>query len=287
MPIYAPTLPPRPALDQDKSPILVLAFFDLSRILRQKLGRFFGFVFVGILLIQLTVLYTKHLLATNPELGQLKDFADQVMPNAASFQASLLHSSTLTFLWFLVALIGGGLIARDTLYRIRPLIYAHPVRPADYLGSKALVAFGIPFGVQLPFIILPWLLSMLVAGPGGPIWPTAPLHLVPAAALNSLVMAAVVLGASSMAGTPKAGMGWVLGVIFASSAVGGILAGTFGDTSWIAISPIGLTEAWPALLCGVEKPLMPLWTAIIATLAHIGLWAYIAIRRTKPSEAVI
>jgi ABC-type transport system involved in multi-copper enzyme maturation permease subunit len=267
--------------------LLVLARFDLERILRGKIGRFFGFVFLGILLIQLTVIYTKYLVAASPELGSINEFIEQVMPNPARFQASLLHSSMLSFLWFLAALIGGALISRDTLYRIRPLVYAHPVRPADYLASKALVAFGIPFCVQLPYAILPWLLSMLVAGPQGPIWPITPLLLIPAAAANSVVMASIVLGASSIAGTPKAGMGWVLGLVFATSAVGGILTGIFKNTAWIALSPIGLTEAWPGLLCGVEKPPIPLWVAIFATAAYFYLCFYIAKRRTRPSEAVI
>jgi len=287
MPIYAPTLPPRPNLTQDKSPILVLVRFDLTRIIRQKLGRFFGIVFLGILVIQLTVLYTKYLVATNQQLDQVRGLADQVLPDQVIFQASLLNSSMLFFLWFQIALICGGLISRDTLYRIRPLMYAHPVRPLDYLASKALVAFGIPFCIQLSFIIAPWLLSMLIAGADGPVWPTTPLYLIPAATLNSMVMASVTLGASSMASTPKAGMGWVIGLILGPTAVGGILTGILGNSSWMALSPMALTESWPKILCGVTKTVVPLWPAIIATALNICLWAYIVRRRTIPSEAVI
>ena len=287
MPIYAPSLPPRPSTGRDKSPILVLARFDLIRILHQKLGRFFGFVFLAILVIQLSILYSKHLMATSPQLEQIKEIADHLLPNPAAFQASLLHSSMLTFLWFQVALISGGLIARDTLYRIRPLVYAHPVRHLDYLASKALIAFGIPFCIQLPFVVLPWLLSMAVAGASGPVWPTTPLYLVPAAALNSLVMASVALGASSLAGTPKSGVGWIIGLLLAPSAVGGILSGIFGSQSWMALSPMALTESWPKLLCGVEKTSVPLAPATIATSVNFCLWFYVAKRRTGASESVI
>jgi len=287
MPIYAPTLPPTPDLTKRRSPILALARFELTRILRKKLGRFFGGVFIGILLTQLTILYTKYLIATNTQLEQVKGLADQILPKPANFQASLLHSSMLLLLWFQVALIGGGLISRDTLYRIRPLIFAHPVRPLDYLTSKALIAFGIPFCIQMPFIIVPWLLSMLIAGSGGPIWPVTPLYLIPAAILNSMVMASVTLGASSLAGTPKAGMGWVIGLILGPSVLGGILTGVFADASWMVLSPVVITESWPKILCGVANTAIPLWPIIAATAAYIFLWLYIAKRRTMPSEAVI
>jgi len=287
MPIYAPTLPPRPDLTNGRPPALVMARFDLARALRQKLGRFFGFVFLIILAIQLGVLYSKHMISQTPQLNQLKDLADQVLPNAAALQASLLHPSMLSFLWFQVALMGGGLVSRDTLYRIRPLIFAHPVSHLDYLSSKALVAFGIPFCTQLPFIVLPWLLSLMIAGVDGPIWLTAPMHLIPAAALNSVVMAAVALGASSMSATPKAGVGWAIGLLMAPSAVGGILSGSLNNSSWMALSPFALTDSWPKLLCGVEKTLIPLWLVALATVAHVVLWLYVAKRRTTPSEAVI
>ena len=286
MPIYAPSLPPRPTLIPNKSPILVLARFDLARIWRLKLGRFFGLAFFSILVTLLSILYAKHLVSTNPQMGQIQDLADQFLPQQAAFQASLLHPSMLFFLWLQVAMISGGLIARDTMYRIRPLIYAHPVRPQEYIASKALTAFGIPFCIQLPFIVLPWLLSMLIAGPSGPVWPIAPLLLVPAAALNALVMASITVGASSLANTPKAGMGWVIGLVLGPSAIGGILSGVF-DSSWMAMSPLALTQAWPSILCGADETVVPIWHAIIATAVHAVLWAYVAKWRTVPSEAAI
>ena len=56
---------------------------------------------------------------------------------------------------------------------------------------------------------LPWAMSNLMAGKLGPVWPSAPLHLVPAAFMVSMLMGAITLGASSMASTPRAGFGWV------------------------------------------------------------------------------
>jgi ABC-type transport system involved in multi-copper enzyme maturation permease subunit len=260
----------------------------LTRILRQKLGRFFGAAFLGILSVRLIILYTKYLVATTPELDQVKGLADQILPDAANFQASLLDLATMTILWFQVAFISGALISRDTLYRTRPLIYAHPVRQIDYLASKVLVAFAIPFCIQLPFILFPWLASMLIAGVNGPVWPTTPLLLIPAAALNSMVMASVALGASSMASTPKAGMGWALALFFVPSGIAGILSGIFREPSWMAINPMMLTATWPNIMCGVKKAGIPsLWPVIIATTAHIFLWMYIARWRTRASEAGI
>ena len=286
MPIYAPTLPPRPDLTKAASPILVLAKFDLARMLRQKLGRFFGIVFLGVLAINLMVLYAKHLMVVSPDMAQLKDFAELVLPQPASFQASLLHPSMLFFLWFQAALISGGLIARDTLHRIRPLIYAHPVRPSDYVASKAISAIAVPLCVQFLFIFLPWLLSLLIAGPDGPVWPTAPLYLIPAAAINSVLIASVALGASSISSTPKSGFGWALALLFGSTAIGGILAGIFRAQAWLALSPMGLTDAWPRILCGVEGAHIPLWAAAASTSAHFFLWTYVVVSRTRPSEAV-
>jgi ABC-type transport system involved in multi-copper enzyme maturation permease subunit len=260
----------------------------LARIWRQKLGRFFGAAFLGILSVKLIILYTKYLVATTPELDQVKGLADQILPNAANFQASLLDLATMLILWFQVAFISGALISRDTLYRIRPLIYAHPVSQMDYLASKALVAFAIPFCIQLPFILLPWLASMLIAGVNGPVWPITPLLLIPAAALNSMVMASVALGASAMASTPKAGMGWALGLFFAPSSIGGILSGIFREPSWMVLNPMVLTTAWPNIMCGVKKTGIPsFWPVIIATVVNLCLWMYVAKWRTRASEAVI
>lgn len=287
MPIYPPSLPPRPSIQEKKSPIFVLARFDLTRILRKKLGRFFGFVFLSILIVKSGILYLHNLMNTNSQFGQVKDFANQFIPQPADFQASLLDSTMLIFLWLQVGLIGGGLISRDTLFRIRPLIYAHPVRPLDYLASKTLLAFSIPFYVQLPFILFPWLLSLLIAGIGGPVWPSAPLYLIPAAILNSMIMASITIGASSLANTPKAGIGWVVGLTMAPNFVGTLLSGIYGNRAWRALSPIMLTESWPKILCGAEKTLVPFWPAIAATVIHVCLWIYIAKRRTQPTEAVI
>ncbi|MDR2561701.1 MAG: hypothetical protein LBC63_08025 [Holophagales bacterium] len=286
MPIYSPALPPSPHFSKDKSPIPALVRFDLGRIWRNKIGRFFGLVFIGILAVQLTVIYTKYLLDASV-LEQAKGIAGHILPKPAALQASLLHGAMLFFLWFQSAWINGALVSRDTLYRVRPLIYAHPVRPAEYLAAKAIIAIGMPFCFQLPFIFLPWLLSLLLAGAGGPIWATAPLHLVPAAALNSMVIASVTLGASSLAGTPKTGMAWALGLIFGLGAVGGILFAILHDPNWMAINPAALTESWPKLLCGADNASVPLTPSIIATAVNICLWAYVSWQRTRPSEAVI
>ena len=287
MPIYAPSLPPRPALDQGLHPALVIFRFDLRRVLRLKLGRFFGFAFIGILLVQCGWLYVKHLLGTNAALATLRPLADQVVPQGPAFQAQLLNPAMLTLLWFQVALVGGGLVARDTLYRIRPLLYAHPVTPLDYLAAKGLFAAGLPLLIQLPFIFLPWLLSLAIAGLGGPVWPTAPLYLVPCAVIIAVLMGAVTLGASSMAAGPKAGFGWAMGVIIGSGSLGSVLAASLGDPRWMALGVGNLTRAWTYILCQVpghqELTLAP---AASATAAHILFWTWLAVRRTRSSEAV-
>jgi ABC-type transport system involved in multi-copper enzyme maturation permease subunit len=265
----------------------VIFRFDLRRVLRLKLGRFFGFAFIGILLIQCVWLYAKHLLGTSAALASLRPLADQVVPQGPEFQAQLLHPAMLTLLWFQVALVGGGLVARDTLYRIRPLLYAHPVTPTDYLAAKGLFAAGLPFIIQLPFIFLPWLLSLAIAGPSGPVWPTAPLYLVPCAVIIAALMGAVTLGASSMAAGPKAGFGWAMGVIIGSGSLGGVLATALGDPRWLALGVGKLTRAWPQILCQVpghqELTLVPV---AAATAAHILFWTWLAVRRTRTREAV-
>jgi len=234
----------------------------------------------------LAIIYTKYLLDAST-LHQAKDIADHLLPRPAALQASLLHDSMLLFLWLQSAWINGALISRDTLYRIRPLVYAHPVRPMEYLAAKAIIAAGMPFCFQLPFIFLPWLLSILLTGAGGPIWPTAPLYLVPAAALNSMVIASVTLGASSLAATPKAGMAWAFGLILGLAAIGGILFTILQKSYWKALAPMTITGSWSKLLCGVDSALVPLTPAIIATVVNVCLWAYVSWLRTKPSEAVI
>jgi len=287
MPIYAPTLPPRPALDRGDPPALVILRFDLKRMLRLKLGRFFGFAFLLILLVECVTLYTTHLMGTSPALAQLRPMAERIMPQGAAYQAQLLHPAMTGLLWLQVALVCGGLVARDTLYRIRPLLYAHPVRPLDYLGAKALLAAGLPFAIQLAFILLPWALSMAVGGLNGPVWPTAPLRLIPAALLNAALMGSVALGASSMAGSPRAGFGWALGILVGSGALGGVLSATLGgDPRLLAVGVANLTKVWPQLLCQVPTPTeISLGPALLGTAGHVLLWTWLALRRTRPGEA--
>ena len=287
MPIYAPTLPPRPALEDGPHPIATIMRFDLKRVLRAKLGRFFGFIFVFILIIRIAVLYVNHLLETKKQLAAMRDFAKDILSQGAAFQADCLPPWLLTILWFQVAIVGAGLVSRDTLYRIRPLIYAHPVRPLDYLAAKGLFATALPFAIQLPFVLIPWVLSLLIAGMNGPIWPTAPLHLLPAALVISLLMGAVTLGASAMASTPRMGFGWVLGIVLGSTAIGGLVAGLTRSVAWLACSPGALVAAWPELLCGVAEPKLGWVPAILGTVAHVSLWLWIAARRTRPDEAVM
>ncbi len=287
MPIYAPTLPPRPDLSRGDHPILVLLRFDLRRILRLRLGRFFGFGFAVLLLIQLATLYVKHLVNTSQGFAAVRDFANQALTHGPAYQADRLGNWLITLLWFQVALVAGGLVARDTLYRVRPLMYAHPLTPRDYLVAKGGLAALLPLAVQLPFIFLPWLMSLLIAGPNGPIWVLAPLRLVPAALLISALMGTLALGASSLAATPRAGVGWVLGISMGTGALGGMLAGLLNQTAYLALSPAALTEIWPKLLCGVPDPLFGWGPALAGTAGHLVLWTAVAWKRTRPSEAVL
>ncbi|BDU75186.1 hypothetical protein [Mesoterricola sediminis] len=286
MPIFAPTLPPRPRLDEGMPPTLVLLRFDLRRVVRQKLGKFFGFLFLGILLILCAQLYGNHLMASRRELAELRHATEAFLPQGARFQAQLLHGAMIGILWLQTALVGGGLVARDTLHRVRPLIYAHPVTQRAYLGAKALFAAGLPFCVMLAYILLPWGLSLAIAGAGGPVWPTAPLRLIPAAALIAALMGAVTLGASSLAASPRAGFGWALGILLGSGALGAVLGQALGDPRWTALGLGTLTKAWPRLVFGLETE-TGLAAAAAATLFHIGLWTFIAARRTRPEEAVL
>jgi hypothetical protein len=261
--------------------------FDLKRILRAKLGRFFGFIFMFILIIRIAVLYVNHLLDTKQQLAQVRDFAKGILSQGAAFQADCLPPWLLTILWFQVAIVGAGLVSRDTLYRVRPLIYAHPVRPVDYLAAKGLFAAALPFAIQLPFVLVPWAVSLLIAGMNGPLWPTAPLHLLPAAVVISALMGAVTLGASAMASTPRMGFGWVLGIVLGSTALAGLVAALTRNTAWLALSPGALVTAWPELLCGVAEPKLGWLPAALGTTGHIALWLWIAARRTRPDEAVM
>jgi len=286
MPIYAPSLPPRPELGQGLHPALVMFRFDLRRVLRLKLGKFFGFMFLMILIIICVQLYATHLMANKASLANIKAAMEPFLPQGARFQARLLNESMIVILWLQVALVGGGLVARDTLYRIRPLIYAHPVKPWDYLLAKWLFAMGLPLAIMLAFIVLPWGLSLSIAGLKGPVWPTAPLYLIPAALIIASLMGSVTLGASSLASSPKAGFGWALGILLGSSALSGVLAGTLGNPGWRALGVVTLSRAWPNLILGVESDVG--WVPVVlATLLHLGLWTLIAVRRTRPSEATL
>ncbi|BDU70971.1 ABC transporter permease [Mesoterricola silvestris] len=286
MPIYAPSLPPRPEQGQGLHPALVIFRFDLRRVLRLKLGRFFGFVFVVILLILCAELYLNHLMASRSSLADVKRVADAFLPQGAKFQAGLLNPLMIAVLWLQVALVGGGLVARDTLYRIRPLLYAHPVTPRDYLAAKALFAAGLPLAVMLPFILLPWGLSLAIGGLRGPVWPSAPLYLVPAALAVSALMGAVTLGASSLASSPKAGFGWALGILLGSSALSAVASGVMGDPRWLALGVGTLSKAWPRLILGLDT--QQGWIPVVlGTAFHLTLWLAVAIRRTRPSEAIL
>lgn len=287
MPIFAPTLPPRPDLTHGDHPAVVLMRFDLRRVLRQRLGRFFGFALGGILLLKVGMLYVNHLMNSNATLSQLKPMASQFLPQGAEYQADHLGTWLSSILWFLVATIAGGLVARDTLYRVRPLIYAHPVRPMDYLLAKGGFSALLPFAIQLPFVLLPWILSLLIAGRGGPIWPTMPLQLLPAALVNSAIYGSVALGASAMASTPRAGVGGVLGIVLVTSAVGGLLSGLLNNAAYMALSPGALVNAWPRLCFGLPEPPFGWGPALAGTAVHVGLWTFVAWRRTRPSEAVL
>lgn len=286
MPIYAPTLPPVPDLHLGQPPALVLMRFDLARLWRQKIGRFFGFSFLVVLLWKVARIYVDHLLQTNQAFKPMQDFAKTILTQGAEFQADLLNPTSY-LLWFLVALVGGGLVARDTLYRVRPLMYAHPVAPKDYLLAKLGFASGLPFLILLPFALLPWLMSLLLAGLNGPVWATAPLRLLPAMAISSVLMGSLAVGASSMAATPRAGIGWVLGLVLGAGTLASMIQGLTGFRAISALNPVLLAEAWPQLFVGVSRPLVDWLPAILGTAFHIGLWTYVAARRTRPSEAVI
>jgi len=286
MPIYAPTLPPAPDLRQGHPPVLVLMRFDFTRLWRQKIGRFFGFAFLMLLLWKVARIYIDHQLQTNQAFKPMQDFARTILTQGADFQADLLNPASY-LLWFLVALVGGGLVARDTLYRVRPLMYAHPVAPKDYLLAKLGFASLLPFVILLPFAILPWLMSLLLAGLHGPVWATAPLRLLPAMAVSSVLMGSLAIGASSMAATPRAGIGWVLGLVLGAGTLASMIHGLTGIRAVDALNPIMLAEAWPQLFVGVEHPMVAWLPAILGTAFHIALWTYVAARRTRPSEAVI
>jgi ABC-type transport system involved in multi-copper enzyme maturation permease subunit len=286
MPIYAPTLPPAPDLHQGQPPAMVLMRFDFTRLWRQKIGRFFGFAFLMLLLWKVARIYIDHLLQTNQAFKPMQDFAKSILTQGADFQADLLNPANY-LLWFLVALVGGGLVARDTLYRVRPLMYAHPVAPKDYLLAKLGFASLLPFVILLPFALLPWMMSLLLAGFHGPVWVTAPLRLLPAMAISSVLMGSLAVGASSMAATPRAGIGWVLGLVLGASTLASMIHGLTGLKAVDALNPVMLAETWPQLFVGVQHPMVAWLPAILGTAFHIALWTFVAAKRTQPSEAVI
>jgi len=122
-----------------------------------------------------------------------------------------------------------------------------------------------------------------MAGAQGPVWPSTPLRLVPAALLVALLMGALTLGASALASTPRGGFAWAMGVALGCGAVGTILSGLLHDPRWAVVSPMALAEAWPGLLCGAPGELG--WVATgLGTLVHGGLWLGVAAARTRPGE---
>ena len=260
--------------------------FDFTRLWRQKIGRFFGFAFLMMLLWKVARIYVDHLLQTNQAFRPMQDFAKTVLTQGADFQADLLNPASY-LLWFLVALVGGGLVARDTLYRVRPLMYAHPVAPKDYLLAKLGFASALPFTILLPFTLLPWLMSLLLAGTSGPVWVTVPLRLLPAMAVSSVLMGSLAVGASSMAATPRAGIGWVLGLVLGTGTLATMIHGLTGIRAIDGLNPVMLAEAWPQLFVGVEHPMVAWLPAVLGTAFHIGIWTFVAARRTRPSEVVI
>ena len=286
MPIFEPTLPPAPDLSLGYPPALVILRFDAARLWRQKIGRFFGFTFLSILLWKVARIYLDHLLQTNQALKPMQDFAKAILAQGADFQADLLNPVSY-LLWFLVALVGGGLVARDTLYRVRPLMYAHPVTPRDYLLAKIGFAAGLPFAILLPFALLPWLMSLGLAGIHGPVWLSTPLRLLPAMLLSCSLMGTMAVGASSLAATPRAGVGWVLGAVLGLGALTSMIHGLTGIAAVDGLNPVMLAEAWPQLFVGVERPLVAWAPALLGTALHLGGWTWIAAMRTRPSEAVI
>ena len=90
-----------------------------------------------------------------------------------------------------------------------------------------------------------------------------------------------------MAATPRAGIGWVLGLVLGAGTLASMIHGLTGLKAIDGLNPVMLAEAWPQLLVGVDKPLVAWVPALLGTAFHIGLWTWVAARRTLPSEAVI
>ena len=106
-------------------------------------------------------------------------------------------------------------------------------------------------------------------------------------AVSSLLMGAIAVGASSMAATPRAGIGWVLGLVLGAGTLASMIHGLTGIQAVEGLNPVLLAEAWPQLMTGVERPLVTWLPTLLGTAFHIGLWTFVAARRTRPSEAVI
>lgn len=287
MPIYAPSLPPRPDLTLGRRPAMVLAAFDLRRVLRQKMGRFFGFVFTVMLLWRLGYVYLYYFKDQNAVIGKMMEAAAPVLAQGAEWHADMIGGWLTYLLWFLVALIGGGLVARDTLYRVRPLMYAHPVKPSDYWLAKLGLTALVPLAILVPFALLPWLLSVGLTGLHGVMWASTPLRLLPAALIIALLMGSVASGASSLASTPRAGVAWVLGIVLGLEALSFMLYGILSSGAWRALSPMSLAAEWPRLLCGAQGGAYGWAPALIGTAAHLALWTLVLRARTRPSEAVL
>jgi hypothetical protein len=79
----------------------------------------------------------------------------------------------------------------------------------------------------------------------------------------------------------------VLGIVLGTAALGGLIGGILGNPVWLALSPGALVTAWPELLCGVANPKLGWFPTALGTGLHIALWTFIALKRTRPSEAVI
>jgi hypothetical protein len=106
-------------------------------------------------------------------------------------------------------------------------------------------------------------------------------------AISSVLMGSLAVGASSMASTPRAGIGWVLGLVLGAGTLATMIHGLTGISAVDALNPVLLAETWPQLLVGVAHPLVAWVPAVLGTAGHIGLWTYVAARRTRPSEVVI
>jgi hypothetical protein len=79
----------------------------------------------------------------------------------------------------------------------------------------------------------------------------------------------------------------VLGLVLGAATLASMIHGLTGIPTVQAINPILLAETWPQLFVGVDHPLMGWGPALLGTAFHLGLWTFVAAKRTMPSEAVI